>query len=318
VGQIIACANQKGGVGKTTTVVSLAAYLALDGARVLVVDSDPQGNATSGLGLDRNPARLSLYDVLANDLDIRRVCLETVIPGLDVVPSAVSMAASEVELTAVEDRERRLSRHLAAVADEYDFILIDCPPSLGLLTVGALVGADEVLIPVQCEYYALEGLSQLMATINLVRDHLNPSLEVNGIVLTMFDSRTRLSGEVRDEVRRHLGRSVYRTVIPRSVRLAEAPSHGSPIPLYRPKSKGAVAYRALARELRKRARRPVDVRDSRQGGQPRGLAPEASGGPSFAEASGIRRAGQPAGRPGRERAAGPGRASTSVSAGAAS
>ena len=262
MGQIIACANQKGGVGKTTTVVSLAAFLALDGARVLVVDSDPQGNATSGLGIGRDPARLSLYDVLAGDVEMTRVRLHTAIQGLDVIPSAVTMAASEVELTAVEDRERRLARHLASVAHEYDFILVDCPPSLGLLTVGALAGADEVLIPVQCEYYALEGLGQLMGTINLVRDHLNPSLEVNGIVLTMFDSRTRLSGQVRDEVRRHLGRAVYRTVIPRSVRLAEAPSHGTPIAMYRAKSKGAVAYRALARELRKRARQADGARRS--------------------------------------------------------
>ncbi len=255
MGHIIACANQKGGVGKTTTVVSLAAFLALDGVRVLVVDADPQGNATSGLGVDRGSARLSLYDVLANRATIEDVRLTTLIPGLDVVPSSVSMAASEVELTAVEDRERRLAGHIGRVSAEYDVVLIDCPPSLGLLTVGALAGADEVLIPVQCEYYAVEGLGQLMSTINLVRDHLNPALEVNGIVLTMFDSRTRLSGQVRDEVRRHLGRTVYRTVIPRSVRLAEAPSHGAPIALYRPRSKGAVAYRALARELRKRGRR---------------------------------------------------------------
>lgn len=254
MGRTVACANQKGGVGKTTTVVSLAASLALGGRRVLVIDSDPQGNATSGLGIGRDESRRSLYDVLVGNVGLAAARLPTLIDGLDVVPSTVGMAATEVELASVEDRERRLGRQLAAVAAEYDHILIDCPPSLGLLTVGALSAADEVLIPVQCEYYALEGLSQLMGTINLVRDHLNPALDVNGVVLTMFDPRTRLSGQVRDEVRRHLGKSVYRTVIPRSVRLAEAPSHGLPVALYRPKSKGALAYRQLGREFRRRAR----------------------------------------------------------------
>jgi len=248
VGDTIACANQKGGVGKTTTVVNLGAYLALAGQRVLVVDLDPQGNATSGLGLDRADVRRSVYDLLAETVDAADVIIHTRVPRLDLIPASLALAGAEVELAALPQREQRLARALGQLAEAYDHVLIDCPPSLGLLTVNALTAARAVLIPLQCEYYALEGLSQLIATINLVRDHLNPDLAIQGVVLTMFDSRTNLSAEVRDEARRHLAGSVFRTVIPRSVRLSEAPSYGLPIALYRADSKGATAYRELADE----------------------------------------------------------------------
>jgi chromosome partitioning protein len=252
VGQTIACANQKGGVGKTTTVVNVAAYLAADGARVLVVDLDPQGNATSGLGAPRVSDGRSVYDSLLNDVPLAELARPTDVSGLDLIPSSIALAGAEVELATMGQRERRLARLLPPVAAEYDFVFIDCPPSLGLLTVNALTAADAVLVPLQCEYYALEGLSQLLATIHLVRDHLNPGLAVNGVVLTMFDGRTNLSAEVASEVRRHLADAVYQTVVPRSVRLAEAPSFGRPIAQYAPDSRGAIAYRALATELRGR------------------------------------------------------------------
>jgi chromosome partitioning protein len=250
VGQVIACANQKGGVGKTTTVVNLASYLALAGDRILVIDLDPQGNATSGLGLDRGALDGSIYDAVIDDVRLRDLFVQGPIEGLTVIPSSIALAGAEIELAPLEQRERRLARLIRAVADEFDYILIDSPPSLGLLTVNALTAADAVLIPIQCEYYALEGLTQLIATVNLVRDHLNPSLELKGVVLTMYDARTNLSADVANEVRRHLGTAVYQTVIPRSVRLSEAPSHGLPIPMYRPDSRGAEAYEALAREIR--------------------------------------------------------------------
>jgi chromosome partitioning protein len=252
VGQTIACANQKGGVGKTTTVVNVAAYLAADGGRVLVVDLDPQGNATSGLGANRAAEGRSIYDALINDVPLGDLAIATAIPGLDLIPSSIALAGAEVELAPLPQRERRLARLLPPVAARYDHVFLDCPPSLGLLTVNALTAADAVLVPLQCEYYALEGLSQLIATIHLVRDHLNPNLAVNGVVLTMFDARTNLSAEVAAEVRRHLPHAVYETVVPRSVRLAEAPSHGRPIAQYAPDSRGAAAYRALATELRGR------------------------------------------------------------------
>ncbi len=255
MGQIIACANQKGGVGKTTTVVNLASYLALAGDRVLVVDLDPQGNATSGLGIDRSRER-SVYDAVVDDVRLADLEIDTDVPNLTVVPSSIALAGAEVELAPIERRERRLSHQVRAIADEFDYVLIDCPPSLGLLTVNALTAADSALVPIQCEYYALEGLSQLLSTFNLVRDHLNPPLELKGAVMTMYDSRTRLSADVADEVRRHLGDRVYDTVIPRSVRLSEAPSHGLPIHLYAPSSRGAKAYAALAAELRSRDARP--------------------------------------------------------------
>jgi chromosome partitioning protein len=255
VGQTVACANQKGGVGKTTTVVNLGSYLALAGERVLVVDLDPQGNATSGLGLDRSVIERSVYDAVIDGARMGELTVTGPIPGLDVVPSAIALAGAEVELAPVEGRERRLARLLVEISVDYDYVLVDCPPSLGLLTVNALTAADSVLIPLQCEYYALEGLTQLLATLELVRDHLNPELFIKGIVLTMYDGRTNLSADVAAEVRRHLGDRVFDTVIPRSVRLSEAPSHGLPIPRYSPDSTGAVAYAALATEIRARDRR---------------------------------------------------------------
>jgi chromosome partitioning protein len=252
VGQAIACSNQKGGVGKTTTVVNLATYLALLGDRVLVIDLDPQGNATSGLGIDKMAVDGSIYDALVAGRPLADLHLPTAIEGLRIVPSAIALAGAEVELVNEEGRERRLARAIAAERDAWDWILVDCPPSLGLLTVNALTGTDAVLIPLQCEYYALEGLSQLLATVNLVRDHLNPALGISGVVLTMYDARTNLSAEVAHEVRGHLADAVFDTIVPRSIRLAEAPSHGKPIALYRPDSRGAEAYQALAQELRAR------------------------------------------------------------------
>jgi chromosome partitioning protein len=252
VGRTIACTNQKGGVGKTTTVVNLASYLAIAGDRVLVIDLDPQGNATSGLGIDR-AGSVSVYDAVVDDLDLASLLTATTTTRLDLIPSSIALAGAEVELAPLEQRERRLARLLDPIRDRFDHIFIDCPPSLGLLTVNALTAADATLIPIQCEYYALEGLSQLMATIALVRDHLNPALEVDGAVLTMFDGRTNLSADVAREVRTHLGDRVYETVIPRNVRLSEAPSHGLAIHDYAPESKGAVAYKALADEFRARA-----------------------------------------------------------------
>ena len=250
--QTIACANQKGGVGKTTTVINLGTYLALGGLHVLIVDVDPQGNATSGLGIDRSSLTGTLYDALTDSIPVAEVIIATGVDRLSLVPSSISMAGAEIELASSERRERRLDGLLAAITDDYDYILLDCPPSLGLLTVNALTAADAVLIPLQCEFYALEGLSQLIATVNLVRDNLNPGLEINGVVLTMADSRTNLSADVSAEARRHLGAVVYDTVVPRNVRLSEAPSFGLPIALYRPDSKGAEAYAALADEVRGR------------------------------------------------------------------
>ena len=252
MGQTIACANQKGGVGKTTTVVNLGCYLALAGERVLAVDLDPQGNATSGLGLDRNTIERSVYDAVIDGASIGELKVPGPLEGLDVVPSAIALAGAEVELAPLEGRERRLGRLLAEISEDYDYVLVDCPPSLGLLTVNALTAADSVLIPLQCEYYALEGLTQLLATLDLIRDHLNPELALKGVVLTMYDGRTNLSAAVAAEVRRHLGERVFQTVIPRNVRLSEAPSYGQPISRYAPESTGAAAYSALATELRER------------------------------------------------------------------
>jgi chromosome partitioning protein len=264
VGQTIACANQKGGVGKTTTVISLGSYLALAGEHVLLIDLDPQGNATSGLGVDRGTIDRSIYDGVVDGAAISDLIIRARLPGVDLVPSAIALAGAELELAPVDGRERRLARLLRGVADQYDYILIDCPPALGLLTVNALTAADAVLIPLQCEYYALEGLTQLLATLNLVRDHLNPGLAVKGVVLTMYDGRTNLSADVAAEARRHLGENVFQTVIPRSVRLSEAPSHGLPISRYSPDSMGAIAYAALAAELRARDGRPTVSGDGRR------------------------------------------------------
>jgi chromosome partitioning protein len=252
VGQTIACANQKGGVGKTTTVINLGSYLALAGDRVLVIDLDPQANATSGLGFDRGSIGRSVYDAVVDGNQIADLILAGPLPGLDLVPAAIALAGADLELAPVEGRERRLARLLPEIVAQYDYILVDCPPALGLLTINALTAANTVLIPLQCEYFALEGLTQLLGTLNLVRDHLNPGLGIKGVVLTMYDARTNLSADVAAEARRHLGEHVFETVVPRSVRLSEAPSYGLPISRYSPASAGAVAYAALAAELRAR------------------------------------------------------------------
>jgi len=263
VGQTIACANQKGGVGKTTTVVNLATYLALAGDRVLVIDLDPQGNATSGFGVDRGGLEASIYDAIVGEMGLMDLMVGTAIQGLSLIPSTIELAGAEVELAPMSQRERRLARLLDPLGAGFDYVILDCPPSLGLLTVNALTAADAVLIPLQCEYYALEGLTQLIATVNLVRDHLNPDLGVLGVLLTMYDSRTNLSAEVSAEARRHLGEAVFKTVIPRNVRLSEAPSYGQPIALYRADSRGAEAYRSLAEELRARdGRAKADARST--------------------------------------------------------
>lgn len=282
MGQIIACANQKGGVGKTTTVVNLATYLALAGDTVLVVDLDPQGNATSGFGLDRGEILESIYEALIEDAPIAETILPTAIAGLSIVPSSIALAGAEVELAPMQQRERRLARILTEIRGNYDYVVVDCPPSLGLLTVNALTAADAVIIPIQCEYYALEGLSQLIATINLVRNHLNPDLAIKGVVLTMYDSRTNLSAEVNAEVRKHLGATVFTTIVPRSVRLSEAPSYGLPIALYRPDSKGADAYALLAAEFRARDGRPLLTTDDPELVSSRANLSPASGADAFA------------------------------------
>ncbi len=253
MGKIIAVANQKGGVGKTTTAVSLAAFLAQAGKKVLLVDMDPQGNATSGV--DIKAGQQTIYEVIINGLPLARAVVSTHVKGLDLVPSDIRLAAAEVELVGMDKREYRLKEALADAAGQYDFVLIDCPPSLGLLTIGALTGADSVLIPIQCEYYALEGVTALMNTIARVQRGLNPKLKLEGVVLTMFDGRTNLSLQVADEVKKHFKSSVFSTVIPRSVRLGEAPSHGQPIHEYDPRSAGAVAYQQLAGEIIQRNRK---------------------------------------------------------------
>ncbi|HEX2221675.1 MAG TPA: AAA family ATPase [Candidatus Limnocylindria bacterium] len=250
--RVTACTNQKGGVGKTTTVINLAASLALSGSPTLVVDLDPQGNATSGLGIDRRSLRSSVYDTLIERVPIRELTLGTSVEGLDIIPAGPELSGAEVELVDVPGREHRLAASLSEMDTldaRYDRVLIDCPPSLGLLTVNALAAADGVLIPIQTEYYALEGLSQLVNTIRMVREGLNPRLEIDGVLLTMYDGRTKLSAQVASEVRRHMDGTVFETVVPRSVRLSEAPSHGLPVALYDPSSRGAHAYRSLAGEV---------------------------------------------------------------------
>lgn len=251
----LACTNQKGGVGKTTTVVNLGTSLAALGDRVLVIDLDPQGNATSGFGIGRDARQGAISESLVEGGGLDGTDVATPVEGLRLIPSSIELASAEVDLVPIEGRERRLARALATLSGDWDWILIDCPPSLGLLTVNALTGSDAVLAPIQCEYYALEGLTRLIATVNLVRDHLNPELEVAGVLMTMYDARTNLSAQVVEEVRRHLPDSVFDTIVPRSVRLSEAPSHGLPIALYAPGSKGAEAYDRLALELRGRRSR---------------------------------------------------------------
>lgn len=247
--KVIAIANQKGGVGKTTTAVNLSSCLAYKGKKVVIIDVDPQGNTTSGLGIDKKVIKKSIYEVLINDENIENALMKTMVDNLYICPSNIQLVGAEVELVSVISRETRMKASIDDIRDKYDFILIDCPPSLGLLTLNALTAADTILVPIQCEYYALEGLSQLMNTVKLVQRHLNPALDVEGVVLTMFDARTNLSIQVVEDVKKYFKNKVYRTVIPRNVRLSEAPSFGLPIILYDAKSKGAECYLDLAQEV---------------------------------------------------------------------
>lgn len=249
MGKIVAIANQKGGVAKTTTSVNLSACMAVQGKKVLLVDIDPQGNATSGLGIDKNSLNYCIYDVLINGLPIESVLCKTDIEGLDIVPATIQLAGAEIELVTAISREIKMKNAIHAIRDRYDYVIIDCPPSLGLLTVNALSAADSILIPIQCEFYALEGLGQLMNTVDLIRKHLNPELAIEGVLMTMFDARTNLSIQVVEEVKGYFKNKVYSTIIPRNVRLSEAPSHGKPIILYDNKSKGAEVYTELAKEV---------------------------------------------------------------------
>ncbi|NLA83786.1 MAG: ParA family protein [Clostridiales bacterium] len=247
--KIISIANQKGGVGKTTTNVNLSACIASKGRKVLVIDIDPQGNTTSGFGIEKNEIKYSIYDVLVNGIDINETIVKTQIENLDIIVSKLELAGAEIELVPMMARETILKKAIENINSDYDYIFIDCPPSLGLLTINALTASDKVIVPIQCEYYALEGLSQLINTISLVKKNLNPLLEIEGVVLTMFDARTNLSIQVVEDVKKHFRDKVYRSIIPRNVRLGEAPSHGMPITLYDPKCVGAVAYNELAEEF---------------------------------------------------------------------
>ena len=249
MGRIIAIANQKGGVGKTTTSINLSASLAVKGKKVLVIDTDPQRNRTSGFGVDKNNLENTIYELILGECSISDCVIKDVIPGVSVVPSNVNLAAAEIELIGVEKKEYILSNEVDYIKDEYDYIIIDCPPSLNMLTINAMTTADSVLVPIQCEYYALEGLSQLIHTINLVKERLNPHLEMEGVVFTMYDSRTNLSMQVVENVKKNLNQRVYQTLIPRNIRLAEAPSYGLPINMYDSKSAGAEAYLQLAEEV---------------------------------------------------------------------
>ena len=249
MGRIIAVANQKGGVGKTTTAINLSACLAEKGQRVLVVDIDPQGNTTSGFGIDKDVLENTIYELILGECGIESCIIKKIIDNLDILPSNVNLAGAEIDLIGVDNREYILKDKLGGIAEKYDFVIIDCPPSLTMLTVNAMTTANTVLVPIQCEFYALEGLSQLLHTIDLVHERLNPDLEMEGVVFTMYDSRTNLSLQVVENVKDNLNQAIYKTIIPRNVRLAEAPSHGMPINLYDSKSAGAESYRLLADEV---------------------------------------------------------------------
>lgn len=249
MGRIIAIANQKGGVGKTTTAINLSACLAETGKKVLTIDMDPQGNTTSGVGVDKNTCKNTVYELVLDTCTINDAVMHTEIENLDLIPSNVNLAGAEIELISLNEKEYVLKNQIDYVRDDYDFIIIDCPPSLSMLTINAMTTADTVLVPIQCEYYALEGLSQLMYTIELVQERLNPHLHMEGVVFTMYDARTNLSLQVVENVKNNLDTTIYKTIIPRNVRLAEAPSHGLPINLYDSKSAGAESYRLLAQEV---------------------------------------------------------------------
>ncbi len=249
MGRVIAVANQKGGVGKTTTSINLAACLAEKGKKVLAVDMDPQGNLTSGLGVDKDSVEKSIYELIIGEVDIKEVINKEVLENLDIIPTSIDLSAAEIELIGVDDKEYILRNAIDQVKDQYDFVIIDCPPSLSMLTINAMTTADSVIVPIQCEYYALEGLSQLIHTVELVKDRLNSKLEIEGVVFTMYDARTNLSLQVVENVKDNLQQNIYKTIIPRNIRLAEAPSYGLPINKYDPKSTGAESYMRLADEV---------------------------------------------------------------------